>query len=87
MKIGNMNCLSHFHFGEGNVAVQTASVYGVPALIFTHAKFGGTVGKPPHPDEPSAEDPDVMSQSVVLTFATDKQRQAVEDALMSVIPK
>lgn len=74
-------CLEHFHFGEGKVAVHIASVGDLPALIFTHAKIGGKPGEVAPKVEPSAEDPAVLLKSVVLTFATESMRDAVEAAL------
>ena len=76
-----LDCLAHYHFGEGKVAVHIASVGNIPALVLTHAKMGGKPGEIAHPQEPSAEDPEVLRQSVVLTFATEAMRDAVESAL------
>jgi hypothetical protein len=78
--VGDLYCRDHFHFGEGKVAVHSASVGGLPALIFTHAVIGGTPGELAPPEEPSAENPDVLLKSVVFTFKSKSQRDAVEAA-------
>jgi hypothetical protein len=75
-----LECRDHFHFGEGKVAVHSGSVGGLPALIFTHAVIGGTPGEIAPEEEPSAENPEVLRKSVVLTFKSKSQRDAVEAA-------
>lgn len=75
-----LDCLEHFHFGEGKVTVHTGSVDGVPALVFTHAKIGGVPGEVAPVEEPSAKDPAVLLKSVVLTFNSTAQRDAVKAA-------
>lgn len=86
--VGNMKealgCLEHFHFGEGQVTIQTASAYGLPALIFTHALNRGVPGQDARPFEPSAVDPEIRKKSVVLTFSNIDLREAVRDTLMGV---
>jgi hypothetical protein len=78
--VGDLYCREHLHFGEGKVAVQSGSVGGIPALIFTHAVIGGTPGELASAEEPSAENPDVLMKSVVFTFKSKSQRDAVEAA-------
>lgn len=77
-----LDCLEHFHFGEGKVTVQVASVGEIPALILTHAVIGGIPGEIAPEEEPSVEDPNVLRKSVVLTFRNEALRDAVEAALM-----
>jgi hypothetical protein len=77
-----LECREHFHFGEGKVTVQIASIGDVPALIFTHAVIGGVPGEIAPKEEPSVEDPNVLRESVILTFKSEALRDAVEAALM-----
>jgi hypothetical protein len=77
-----VDCLEHFHFGEGKVTVQTASIGNVPALIFTHAVIGGKPGELVSAEEPSVSEPCVLRKSVVLTFKSKAQSDAVERALL-----
>lgn len=80
----SLGCIEHFHFGEGVVTVQTATAYGLPALILTHSLNKGIPGQDARWDEPSAEDPDVRKKSVLLTFKTVELRNSVSNALMGV---
>jgi hypothetical protein len=75
-------CLAHFAFGEGKLTVQSGSIYGNPCLILAPAKHIGVPGADASKTERSAVDPEVMRESVVLSFKNEKHRDAVERALL-----
>jgi hypothetical protein len=83
MNLPSLDCLAHFQFGEGKVLVQQGLIDdAVPALILSHAEYPGTPGGDASKKERSAEHPDVLEKSVVLTFKTEAQRDAVALVLM-----
>lgn len=80
----HLDCRAHLVMGEGKLLVQSGSVYGIPSLVIFSSKHVGVPGTAPVIGENSAEDPEVLRDSVILTFKSKEHRDAVQDALLGV---
>jgi hypothetical protein len=73
---------AHFVFGEGGVLLQSATFEGKHVIVLSPATKAGIVGLDARPYERSAENADVLSKSVILSFQSEEHRDAVESALL-----
>jgi hypothetical protein len=79
-----IECLAHFHFGQGKLVVQNALVDGKPSIIVMESTYVGVPGELAPKKEPSADDPEVLKRSIIFSFPSEEHRKAVDDALVGI---